>query len=398
MSTSTELAIIPDIEGAKKLALITPSSALAVKQAYIPHFTAFLELEKKADSIAVNAPKAAQRMRLDLRKVRTAADKDRKALGEEGRRYVEAVNEIYNILEARLSPIEEKMRGIEEAEERAEKERQTKLKEARIAEMSPFGLDLTFYDLGGMPEPQFRQLFESTKAAHEAKVAAEKKAEQDRIAAEQAKEAERVRLAEENARLAKVAAEAEKARKEAEEKARVEREKAAAEALRIQKENEAKLAKERAEVEAKQRAAKEKADAEKKAADEAARKEREALELKVKKEREAAEKVAQAERARQEAIQKELKAKAEAAQREANRLAEEAKAREKAEADRIAKEKEAQKKAAKAPDKQKLMTFAKTIRDLPVPVLSMESNDLFKKIGEQGIKFASWIESEANKL
>lgn len=397
---STELIIVPGIE-ANKLALITPESAHAVKAAYLPHFTAFLELEKQANEIAVNSPKLARVMRLDLRKVRVAAEKDRKALGEEGRRYVDAVNQVYNLLEDRLKPVEQRMESIEKAEEIANKERAEALKTARLAELTPYALtvgqDLTFYDLANMPEAQYIALRDSTKAAADAKVLAAKKAEEERIAAEVARAKREQELAAENARLAKEAAERQKALDVERAKAEEARRKAAAEVERVRKENEAKL-------EAERKKAADEAARIKKAADEKAAKERA--------DREAIERAAEADRkeeARKLALERakaDAKAKAERdalakqaedARKAAQKLADEAKAREDAEKARKAKEAEEASKAAKAPDKEKILAYAKAIESIPVPVLS-SSKPLSDLLKEQSTKMVKWLRAESGKL
>lgn len=391
--SSTTLTI-PGIQDAKKLALITPESASAVVVAYSPHFTAFLELEEKAKLIAVNAPVAAKRMRLDLRKVRVEADKSRKTLGEEGRRYVEAVNEVYNLLESRLSPIEERMESIEKAEERAEAERKAAIKAARLFELLPYGQDNTFYDLANLPEVQYLQLRDSQKMAHEAKQAAVLKAEQDRVAAETAKETERLRLKTENDRLAKEAADAKRAKDEADRKAEETRKAAEAEKAKLKAESDAQLA---AQVKA--------------AADEAARLKK-VNDDKLAKEaadRAAQEKVAQAERDRLKAIE-DAKAKAtldaanreiEAANKKAQDLAKAEAQRKANEVEVAAKVAELARKAAAAPEKERLLSFAKVVRALSKvnPKLKTEAGiALAGKIEGQIAKFATWVEGEAAKL
>jgi hypothetical protein len=401
-STSTELTIIPGIE-ANKLALITPESALAVKNAYLPHFEAFLALEKQAAEIAVNSPKLARVMRLDLRKVRVAAEKARKELGVEAKNYKEAVDQVYNILEDRLKPVEQRMESIEKAEEIAAKERADALKAARIAELTPFalvtGTQIEFYDLANMPEAQYVSLRDSTKAAAEAKQLAIKQAEEARVAAEAAKEAERVRLAEENRKLAAEAAERQKALDAERAKVEEERKKAAAEAERLRKESEAKLAAERAAKEA-EIAAERRIAAEKEAK---ARAEREAAEKAAQAKRNEEAKKAAAEQAAKDAAAKaerdRLAKEAEKAREQAQKLAD-AEAARKVEQKRLLDEAEAKIQAAsKAPDKTKLATFAKAIRALPLPTLSSPTGKaLAEKIASQSAKFAQWVEAEAAKL
>lgn len=400
MSTeSTSLVIIPGVE-ASKLALITPDSALSVKAAYLPHFTAFLELEKQASQIAVNSPKLARLMRLDLRKVRVAAEKDRLSLGNEAKRYKEAVDQVYNLLEDRLKPVEQRMESIERAEEIAIKEKAEALKVGRLAELAPYGQDNVFYDLANLPESQYVALRDSQKTAHEAKLAAAAKAEADRAAAEQARLKREADLAAENTRLAKEAEAARKAKVAADQAAAEERGKAEAERARIQKQaadqiaaqakaaaDEAarlkkvaddKLAKERAERDAADKLAKEKAA-----------QERIESEAKAKRERD----VAQAEAdKRQKALEAKLAQEREASAKVAQQLA----AKQAAEDAKIAAQTEALHRAATASDREKLGALSTAIRTLKVPTLTNEA--LHAKILDQFARMAKWIDTEGSKL
>lgn len=395
---SVELTIVPEIEESQALAVLSPESRLTLKQVFTPYFVEFKALKQKADLIAVNSPKAARETRLALRKVRTSAENARKKAGADALLYKKSVDGLYNLLEENLSPVEKRLDDIEHQEEIREQERLAKLKADRLAELIPFATitatDTTFYDLSHMPEAQYISLRDSLKAAADAKVLAAKKVEEERLAAEAAKEAERIRLAEENKKLAAEAA----ARKKALDDER--------------KANEARIAKERAENEAKLEAERKKAAQEaariKKAADEKAAKERAEREAKEKAEQvkrdEEAKKLA-AERAKMEAVAKaerdRLAAEAEKARLEAQKLVEEAKKREDAEKAKKAKEVEEAKKAAAAPDREKLVGFAKMIRNLKQvnPKLTTEAGTkLSKTIESQIERFAAWVDGEAKKL
>ncbi len=395
MSTSTAL-VIPGIQDAKKLALITPESASSVVAAYTPHFASFLELEEKAKSIAVNAPAAAKRMRLDLRKVRVEADKSRKSLGEEGRRYVEAVNEVYNLLEGRLSPIEERMESIEKAEERAEAERKAALKGKRVGELTPYA-DCTFYDLAGMPEMQYQALLTQSKNAFDAQQLAIQQAEEKRLADEAAKEQERIRLATENAKLQAEAAIKQKALDDAKKiaddlarKADEERKKADAETARLKAESDAKLA-------AQAKAAAAEAARVKKANDDKLAKEAADRAAKDKADQAERDRVKAAEDAKAKAERDALACEAEAAKKKADELVAKEKARQAHEAEAKAQADREAKQAAAAPDKAKLLAFVKAIDSLSVPKLTT-NGDLNRKLADQTAKFSRWVESEAAKL
>lgn len=395
-STSTALVTF-DLPEAKKLALITAESVSAVKATYLPHFTTFLELEKQAKEVSVNAPQAAHKMQMALRKVRTGADKDRKTLNENARLYVDAVNEVYNLLEARVTPIEERMESIAKAEKIAAQEKANALKVKRLAELTPFGQDNTFYDLANLPEMQYQQLLGSQKVAFDTRQAELAKAEADKVAAEQARLKREANLAAENKRLADEAAKKQKALDDAK-RAADEIAKKAADALKVAEAEKAKLkadADARLAAQAKaasDKAAKEKADRD--AADKAAQAKRDA-----------AEKVAQAERDRIKAEQDKATAAALAKANEATRLAfEEAKKLAEAEQVRqaalrakVIAEREAQAKADVATDAEKVLVFARAIEAVQIPTLST-NQDLTKKLIEQTAKMVKWLRSEAAKV
>lgn len=353
------VATIPDeLEKAVTETGLSADGVQSLKDGFAPHFIRFHELAKAAKSITVGQPKAAREMRLELKAVRVAAEKDRKAMKEDSLRRGKAIDGINSLLVYQLTPIEQAMDDIEKAEMIAEAKRIAALQAVRADDLVAYA-DPSFYDLGNMPDDQWDQLLSGAKAAHESKIAAAAKAEAERIEAERlAAEAEAKRKAEE-------AAERERMRAENERLA-----KAAAAERKAREQAEAKAAAERAEVE--RQAAAER---------EAARKEREAIEAKAKAEREEAERLAQVERKKREAIEAE----------NARKVAVEAK--------RVATEKAAAKKAAAAPDKKKIAAIAESLRALAIPELTTDAGKaLASKIKDQRDQFAAWVEAQAEKM
>lgn len=217
---------------------LTTDGAASLQEGFAPHFVDFHELSTQAATIADNEPKAARAMRLNLRKVRSSAEKTRKELKADSLRRGKAIDGLKHLLDYQLVPVENRMEEIEKAEERREAQRIADLKESRTAELSPFA-DPEYYALGVMPEEQWVELLAGARAAHEAKEAAAIAAEEKRIADERAAEearvkrekeeaAERERIKLENEALAKVAAEEKAKREAAEAKAEKERKKAQA--------------------------------------------------------------------------------------------------------------------------------------------------------------------------
>ena len=236
--------------------------------------------------------------------------------------------------------MEEKLLNAEKFFENQEHDRLEKLRADRLSMLKPY-TEIEPLALGHMEQAVFDNLLAGFRVAYKARVAAEKKAEEERIAREKAEAEERERIRLENIRL-KEEANKKQAELEAERKA-----------VRLaQEKRDAELAMERAK----------------------AQKEREELEAKARKERE-----------EREMIEAQLKAKQEAEF--------------KAEAARIAREKAEAKRLKLAPDKTKLINFAQAINDLPRPdVKSIEAADIASKANIKLFEVAAYIRDNANKL
>lgn len=346
---STELARV-----AKESGLTT---ADAIADAFKPYadeaakLIAAAEGVNVSDATQVTKIKQSRALRLSLASVRVAADKTRKALKEDSLKVGGLIQGIYGIIEANVKPIEARLLEQEQFAERAEAKRKEAVKASRSALLAPFVPDVTMYPLGDLDDAAWSLLFDGARLAHEKRLADAAKAEADRIAAEAARieDEKRVRAENERLRLEAVAAEnaRRKEREAAEAQAREEKAKADA-AIKAERERAAKV---QAEADAKARAERERIEAE-------ARKEREARE---KLEREA----------------------------EARRKAEKAKADADAKAARI---------AAAAPDKDKLIAWAKEVIRIPCGVTSPEAKDVLTVKYESLCAWARSVEELAETL
>lgn len=296
--------------------------------------------------------------------------------------------------------MEERLLDAEKFFENQEKERLEKLRTDRLELLKPY-TEIEPMALGHMEQDVFDNLLIGFKDAYEKRIAAEKKAEEDRLAAI---EAERIRQEEirlENERLKKEAEEKEKAlaaereriRKENEEKERLAEIERKTKAKRneelkpyiifirdyskmlsldekaYQKElvDIKRGAKEHYEFEAKEKAKADKERAELLAKAETERKEKERLEKEI-----ADKKAADEKKLRDAELQKQA----------------ELKAREKAE------------KAAKlAPDKDKLLKFGQDLNNLARPeIKNIEAAAVMAQINGYLAKLDTYIVTEANKL
>jgi hypothetical protein len=247
--------------------------------------------------------------------------------------------------------MEEKLLNGEKFIENQERDRLEKLRTDRLELLKPY-TEIEPLALGHMEQTVFDNYLTGVKIAHELRIAAEKKTEEDRLAAI---ESERVK--QENVRL-----ENERLKKEAEEKEK---------ALEVEREEVRKSNEERerlAEIERK-KATKIMAD------------------LKAKSDKERADLLAKAEtqRKEKERLEKEITDKETA---RLKLIADEKKSREKAE------------KAAKlAPDKTKLLAFGQAINDLPRPeIKSIEAAAVMAQINGLLVQLNNLIITEANKL
>lgn len=316
------------------------------------------KLKATADTLTVTdvsqvaEMKLARQTRLTLKNLRVAIDAKRKELGEFHLRETQKINTSAKELKDLIEPLETRLLEQEQFAERTIAAQKEELRAMRAEELAPFGINGSFYNLAEMPDADYDLLYANSRAAHEAKVAAELKVAQERIERARIEAEERERLRVENDQLKK---EAEK--REATAKA------------------------ERAKSEAAAKTAADKARKEREAIEAKARAEREAAEAKAKAEREAAEAIARKERQAREKAEAELKAKHDA----------EVKARDLAAA--------AAKKAERAPDKTKLAAFSKMIRDIAYPKLTSGEGKLIEvELSVRLSSVADWIDTKVKSL
>lgn len=293
----------------------------------------------------------ARESRLALKRVRVDVENTRKQLKEQSLREGRAIDGISNLIKALIVPVEEHLEKQEKYAEIKELERIAKRHEQRILALQPLVDDVSVFNLRDMSDAAFDQLLKSSKEAHEAKLAAERKAEEDRLVEEKRQK----RLNDRRIELApyqefvdinhpglidmsedeyQKTLEGAKAKKKANDD----------EQEKIRKENEALRAKE-----------------------EAARQAKEAAEAKLRAEKEAQEKK---EREAREA-------------EEANKRAEE----------------EAERKALLSPDKEKLLIFAMELQKIKAPaVKSKEADNILEAAMAKLTDAWETLQNGANKL
>ena len=299
-----------------------------------------------SDATQLSEMKAAREARLKLKAIRVEADKTRKSVKEESLRLSKAIDNVAKTVPMLTEPEEARLEECERFAELAEAKRQATLTTERARLLAAEGDDPTVYrDLGAMPQQKFADLLAQARDARARREEAARKAEEERQAAERKRREDEERLRAENDRLRTEREEADRQRREAEQKAQAER-------------------REREEAERRQRA---EADA------------------KLRVEREAAEK----ERRR---LQAESDAKLKAEREAREKLEREAREREEAERKRKAAEELAAKKAAAAPDADKLRTLAATVAALPIPAMKTAEGNAARE------QIAQWLDDLARRI
>lgn len=322
---------------------VTKQSGIEKAETYAATFAPFMitvkELSEKVVNLNKDNPtlvdaKLAREVRLALVKNRTATakkkDESKAALLAEGN----LIQNLHNVVINTSQLIEAELESVEKFAENKEKERIEALRNSRADRLSPFVTDASIFPLGEMSEDAFTELLTGSKLAHEAKIQAEKEAEEARIKEENARLEEQKRIREENERLKKEAEAKEK-------KLEKERAEQAAKLKAIADENKA----------AREKAAKEHAEREAKAA-------------------------------------AELKAQKDAADNLASQLKAKEDAEKKAAAEKLA----AEKKAAKAPVKEKIQVAINGL-SLVLPESEVTDNIMEKFNG-----FKQWALSQAESL
>jgi hypothetical protein len=323
---------------------VSISKVEQIEKVFLPMIATLHEYEEEYNGVIEEAQagitddvcKKAKKLRLTIKTVRVNVEKARVNEKQEFLRAGKAIDGIANLHKYAISDKEEKLKAIEDYYENLEIERLKQVNVNRQAAVSVYGVNAEHLDLSDMEPDVWENYLAGCKNAYEQKIAAEAKAEEERLAKEkaQAEENERIRL--ENERL-KSEAEIERKKQEAE----------AAERKRIEDER---IAKEKAE------------QAER---DEALRIEREAA---AKKQAEAEAKLA-AERAERKRIEDDKRKQEEEIQR----------AKEAAEAA----ERKAKEELEQADDRQKIAVFVQALRDLYKTIPKLNDKALEKAIQDK---------------
>lgn len=368
--------------------------AATIEKAFMPKIiernmlSEMYETVIKGDVTVPETALEARDLRLKLVKVRTGIaeiHRTQKAFYLAAGRFVDAWK---NKETAPVEQMEEKLLAIEKYQENLERERKAALRAERLKELEKYEVDGSLIILGEMTEDVWQNYIAGVKVQYQLRKDAERKAEEERVAREVAICLHNERkeellpywqyvdmfhkndlsaLSDDDYRKLVISAKRLKAEDDAEQE-------------RIRKENE-KLKKEREALEKKQAAERQKLAAEKAEAERKAKEAEAAMLAQAKKDREALE----AARLEKERIEAEVKAKEEAA----------AKAAKDAEAARL---REA-KKAAAAPDTDKLRDYMKRLSEVELPVMkTAEAQAILNNVGGLLSKINAYIEEKIKEI
>jgi hypothetical protein len=263
---NTELSTIVKQSG------IELAKAESIWSHFEKHFNAASECGAKVDGLEITdvaqkkEMKLARDTRLELKKIRVAAEKTKKELKDGVLKEGRFIDATFGLIANSTKPLEADLLEKENFAKRKEAERKERLRVERTEKLKPLGVNVQFLDLENMTDEGFEQLLEISQRAYEKRQEEQRKAEEERIAKEKAEAEERARIEAENARLRAEAKERERQlaeereKREAAERAAREAREAAERAEREKREEEDRRARE--EAEAAQRALREKQEAE----------------------------------------------------------------------------------------------------------------------------------------
>lgn len=162
-------------------------SALAIKEGFSGFIAQANELVSRANSIEVTdisqkeRMKEARELRLEIKSIRTQADKVRKALKEDSIRYGRAVQGVYNILEYMVKPAEEHLEKQEKFAELQEMKRKADLKAKREIEIQPYADFVPFgLNLGDLSDEDYQKVYDGAKLQMQTKIEQEQKEKAER--------------------------------------------------------------------------------------------------------------------------------------------------------------------------------------------------------------------------
>jgi hypothetical protein len=186
-----------------ELGTLPPSKAQQIRDTFVPmadmlqgfegDFRAIMDEAQNEEAVTPELSARARRLRLDIAKVRIAAEKARKAIKEEYLLASKAIDGTNNILKWAISQKEDALAAIEKIEELREAERLEFLQAERADLLAPYVEDAHERDLSGMDDDVWDTYLAAKKKEHNDRLEAERRAEEERAEAERVRAVERER-------------------------------------------------------------------------------------------------------------------------------------------------------------------------------------------------------------
>lgn len=166
------------------------SKAAQIEKIFVPMVNMLKGFEKQYDSVMAEKPSKdscnrAKELRKKISKIRINAEKEKTALKKEYLMGGNAVQGVYNILKFAVSEKEEKLKERETHFERMEEQRLADLQIEREEELAKYDIDGSLMRLGEMDNLVWSNFLAGTRTNWENQREAERKAEEQRLALEE---------------------------------------------------------------------------------------------------------------------------------------------------------------------------------------------------------------------
>ncbi len=179
---------------------LQPDKTQALMKSFTGYFQEAKGIAEEAKQIVVTDETQtdlmvkAREARLKLKNIRVMADKTREELKAQSLREGNAIQGIFNVIKALVVPVEEYLEKQEKFAEMKEKARLEAVYSERIEKLSKYVGDVSLYNIKEMTDEVFDNLLEGCKSAFEARVQAEKEAEEQKVEQEKRERVYRDRM------------------------------------------------------------------------------------------------------------------------------------------------------------------------------------------------------------
>jgi hypothetical protein len=182
VATETNLEILDLVK--KSGVELTKAETYALS--FNPYMAKVIEISNEMKTLNFENPtaldsKKARDLRLQLVPNRTTAEKKKDELKANLLTETNLIQSLFNVVKNTSQLTENQLMDLEKHQEKIEAERKAKLKAERETKLSEWCENVNLFPLGDMTDEAFEQLLNGQKLAYEAKIEAERKAEELRL-------------------------------------------------------------------------------------------------------------------------------------------------------------------------------------------------------------------------